>query len=88
MNFVALQIKVPIPTKETLPQVAEELKAAAYLEDDDGLEKNFEGQRNSYKRTARMLGAGSPDQSSEVQEYQGITFLFIYYYHGCLIFFI
>ncbi|XP_025414473.1 cell wall protein DAN4 [Sipha flava] len=67
------QVKLPIPTKETLPQVAEVLKAAAYLDDNDGLEKNFEGQRNSYKRSPRKLGTDALDKGLEQQEYQGVV---------------
>ncbi|XP_001942936.2 filamentous growth regulator 23 [Acyrthosiphon pisum] len=66
------QVKLPIPTKESLPQVAEALKAATYLEDSDELEKNFEGQRDSYKRSPRKLGTEDLDKNSELQEYQGV----------------
>lgn len=68
---------MPIPTKESLPQLAEVLKAATYLEDnDDELEKNFEGQRDNYKRSPRKLGTDDLDKSSELQEYQGIFICF------------
>ena len=68
---------MPIPTRESLPQVAEVLKAAAYLIDNDGVDKNFQGQRNSYRRSPRKLGSDDPEANSELQEYQGI----IYYYY-------
>ncbi|XP_022175125.1 mucin-16 isoform X2 [Myzus persicae] len=66
------QVKLPIPTKESLPQVAEALKAATYLVDSDELEKNFEGQRDNYKRSPRKLGTDDLDNNSELQEYQGV----------------
>ncbi|XP_026821168.1 nuclear pore complex protein DDB_G0274915 [Rhopalosiphum maidis] len=68
----ANQVKLPIPTKESLPQVAEALNAATYLVDSDGLEKNFEGQRDNYKRSPRKLGTDDLDKNSEQQEYQGV----------------
>jgi len=52
--------------------VAEALKAATYLEDSDELEKNFEGQRDNYKRSPRKLGTDDLDKNSELQEYQGV----------------
>lgn len=52
------------------------LKAASYLEDDDELEKNFEGQRNTYKRSPRKLGTDDLDKNSELQEYQGMFYYF------------
>ncbi|VVC41549.1 Chitin binding domain [Cinara cedri] len=66
------QVKLPIPTRESLPQVAEVLRAAAYLEDSDEVDKNFQGQRNSYKRLPRKLGSENPQTNSELQEYQGV----------------
>lgn len=72
-----LQVKLPIPTKESLPQVAEVLKAAAYLEDNGELEKNFKGQRSSYKRSPRNLGTDDLDKNLERQEYQGTFFVII-----------
>lgn len=66
------QVKLPIPTKESLPQVAEVLKAATYLEDSDEVDNNFEGQRDSYKRSPRKLGNDDLDKNSGPQEYQGI----------------
>ncbi|XP_025190559.1 mucin-3A [Melanaphis sacchari] len=66
------QVKLPIPTKEGLPQVVEALNAATHLVDHDELEKNFEGQRDSYKRSPRKLGTDDLDKNSELQEYQGV----------------
>lgn len=60
--------------------MAEALKAATYLIDSDELEKNFEGQRENYKRSPRKLGTDDLDNSSELQEYQGVLLLF-YYFH-------
>lgn len=70
--------------------MAEELKAASYLENNDELEKNFDGQRNSYKRLPRKLGTNNLDQNSELQSYQGIynilftpiyTFIITYFHY-------
>lgn len=55
--------------------MAEALKAATYLEDSDELEKNFEGQRDNYKRSPRKLGTDNLDNNSELQEYQGVLLL-------------
>jgi len=60
--------------------VAEALKAATYLIDNDELEKNFEGERDNYKRSPRKLGTDDLDNSSELQEYQGVLLLF-YFFH-------
>lgn len=60
--------------------MAEALNAATYLVDSDELEKNFEGQRDNYKRSPRKLGTDNLDQNSELQEYQGVLLLLYYYF--------
>lgn len=60
--------------------MAEALKAATYLEHDDELEKNFEGQRDNYKRSPRKLGTEVLD-NSELQEYQGVLLLLLLFRH-------
>nr|XP_018916561.1 PREDICTED: mucin-5AC [Bemisia tabaci] len=72
--------RLAMPTKDTLPLVAEELGAASFVEslDDGGGEKKSEGDgetESASKRVIRKLATGTTDEldaSTELQEYQGV----------------
>ncbi|XP_050424052.1 uncharacterized protein LOC126835474 [Adelges cooleyi] len=63
------QAKLSIKSTDDLPQVAEALRAATYLEDFDDVEKNYSEQRQSLKRIPRKLQSAT---NEDFQSYQGV----------------